>query len=166
MPQIGQLTEDSWYLISQLFWVVLVFGGIFLVIGRGMLPKVEATVDARDAKIAGDLAAAKAARDAADAAEADLVARTNTARADAQAVLAAAKVSAAKATEARLAEVNAANEARLAAAETEIAQARSSALTEIEAVASEAAADLVTRLTGNPVTPATAANAVKAQINA
>ena len=67
MPQIGQLTEDSWYLISQLFWVVLVFGAIFFVIGRGMLPKVEATVDARDAKIAGDLAAAKAARDAADA---------------------------------------------------------------------------------------------------
>ena len=55
MPQIDQLSE-SWYLASQLFWLVLVFGAIFFLIGRGMLPKIEATVDGRDAKIAGDLA--------------------------------------------------------------------------------------------------------------
>ncbi len=165
MPQIGQLSEDSWYLISQLFWVVLVFGAIFLVVGRGMLPKVEATVDLRDAKIADDLAAAKAARDAADAVEADVTQKTNAARAEAQGVVGAAKASAAQATAARLAEINAANEARLAGAEAEIARARSSALAEIEAVASEAAADLVSRLTGKVVSPAAAAGAVKAHIN-
>ena len=52
MPQIAQLTADNWYLASQLFWLLVVFAGIYAVIGRGMLPKIEATVDARDRKVA------------------------------------------------------------------------------------------------------------------
>lgn len=164
MPQIGQLSLD-WYLASQIFWLVLVFGAIFLVIGRGMLPKVEATVDARDRKIADDLAAAKTARDESDAIEADWRARTNAARADAQGVVAAAKAKAAKDAEKRLAKANAEAEARLAAAEAEIGQARSSALAEIESVAVEATQDLVSRLSGAKVSTADAARAVKAGLN-
>ena len=57
MPQIDQLPDIFW---SQLFWLAIVFGIIFFVIGRGMLPKIEATVDARDAKIADDLAGGRA----------------------------------------------------------------------------------------------------------
>ncbi len=53
MPQIAQLTADNWYLASQLFWLLVVFAGIYIVIGRGMLPKIEATVDARDRKVDG-----------------------------------------------------------------------------------------------------------------
>ena len=37
MPQIAQLAGNNWYLISQIFWLVLVFGAVFFVIGRGML---------------------------------------------------------------------------------------------------------------------------------
>src|SRR3546814_12944859 len=68
MPQISQFAE-SWYAASQIFWVLLTFGFVFFVIGRGMLPKIEATVDARDRKVADDLAAAKAAHAAADSLE-------------------------------------------------------------------------------------------------
>lgn len=165
MPQIDQLSE-SWYAVSQLFWLALVFGAIFVVIGRGMLPKVEATVDARDRKIADDVSAAKAAREAADAVEADWRAKTNAARAEAQAVVAAAKSAAADKTAARLASINEANEARLAAAEAEISAARVSALAEIEAVAADAAQHLVSRLTGKAIEPEAAAAAVRAQIHA
>jgi F-type H+-transporting ATPase subunit b len=164
MPQIGQLTESG-YFISQLFWLVLVFGFIFLVIGLRMLPKVEATVDARDAQIAGDLAAAKAARDAADGIEEDWRNRSNAARAEAQTVMADAKAKAAKDAEKRLAKANADIDVRLAAAEAEIATARSSAMTEIEAVAVEAAQGLVTRLTGTNATTPVAVAAVKAQLH-
>src|SRR3546814_14103465 len=59
MPQINQLAEN-WYLASQLFWLALIFGAVFVVIGLGMYPKIEATVDARDRKVADDLASAKA----------------------------------------------------------------------------------------------------------
>ena len=58
MPQISQFAE-SWYAASQIFWVLLTFGFVFFIIGRGMLPKIEATVDARDRKVADDLAAAE-----------------------------------------------------------------------------------------------------------
>lgn len=164
MPQIGQLSE-SWYLVSQLFWLVIVFGAIFGVIGLGMLPKVEATVDARDRKIADDLAAAKAARDAADAAENDWQAKSNAARADAQGVIAAAKAKAAVESADRLAKANAEIETKLASAESEIAAARSSALAEVEGVASDAARDLIGRLSGVSVSAADVAQAVKAQIH-
>lgn len=165
MPQIDQLSE-SWYLSSQLFWLVLVFGAIFFVVGRGMLPKVEATVELRDRKIADDLAAAKAAREGADSIEADWRNRSNAARAEAQSVVAASKDKAAKDAEKRLAKANADIEAKLVAAEAEIAAARSSAMAEVESVAADAAQTLVGRLTGATVSAADAAQAVRAQINA
>ena len=63
MPQIAQLAE-VWS--SQVFWTLIFFGITFFFIGRGMVPKVMETVAMRDKQIADDLAAAQAARDAAD----------------------------------------------------------------------------------------------------
>ena len=84
MPQIAQLTADNWYLASQLFWLLVVFAGMYVVIGRGMLPKIEATVDARDRKVADDLAAAKAAHAAADGLEETYRQQSDASRAAAQ----------------------------------------------------------------------------------
>ena len=56
MPQISQISE---IFASQLFWLIVSFGLIYAVIGRGMLPKIEATVDQRDRRISDDLAAAE-----------------------------------------------------------------------------------------------------------
>lgn len=164
MPQIDQLSEN-WYLASQLFWLVLVFGAIFFGIGLGMLPKVEATVDQRDRKIADDLTAAKAARDAADAAEEDYRQRSNAARADAQMLIAAAKDKATGAAAKKLAKANATIEARLAAAEADIGVARNSAMAEIDSVAAEAATELVARVAGVQVSAADATRAAKVALD-
>jgi F-type H+-transporting ATPase subunit b len=59
MPQITQL---PFIIFSQLFWLAIVFGIIFFGIGRGMLPKIQSTVDARERKIAEDLERAQAER--------------------------------------------------------------------------------------------------------
>jgi len=158
MPQIAQLSET---LASQIFWVLIFFGFVFFVIGRGMVPKVMATVDARDQQIAKDLAAAEAARAAADAEEEAWRVKSENQRAEAQAVIAKAKVDGAQATEARLAEANAAIDVRIAEADARIAQARTAALGEIEAVASEAAGDIVNRLAGLSVDPTETRAAVK-----
>ena len=80
MPQLDQLPEFFW---SQLFWLAVVFGILFFVIGRSMLPKIEATVDARDAKVTEDLAAAQRAREQADEIETDYRARIDAGRAEA-----------------------------------------------------------------------------------
>lgn len=162
MPQIAQLAE-TWS--SQIFWMLIFFGFIFFVIGRGMVPRVMATVETRDRQIASDLAAAEAARAAADAEEEAWRAQANRQRADAQALIAKAKLEAAKASETRLAKANTKLDAKLAEAEDQIAQARSGALKEIEMVAAEAAGDIVTRVAGLTVDAKAATAAVKEALN-
>ena len=158
MPQIAQLADTY---ASQIFWLLVFFGFTFFVIGRGMVPRVMATVEARDSQIAADLTAAQAARDEADRQEEAWRQRENDNRAQAQGVLAKAKADAAVKTEARLAKAQAKIDATLAEAESRIATSRDSAMTEIEAVAVEAAQDIVQRLAGAKVTKPTATKAVK-----
>ncbi|WP_133365102.1 ATPase [Qipengyuania sediminis] len=158
MPQIAQLADTY---ASQIFWLLVFFGFTFFVVGRGMVPRVLATVEARDTQIAADLAAAQAARDEADRQEEAWRMRENANRADAQALLAKAKAEAAAATEQRLAAAQSRIDARLAEAETRIATARDAAMTEIEAVAVEAAQDIVERLAGVRVAEPQANAAVK-----
>lgn len=158
MPQIAQLGETY---ASQIFWLLLIFGFIFFVIGRGMVPKVMETVSIRDKQIADDLAAAEKARHAADAEEEAWRRRENDNRANAQAIVAEAKAEAAKATEARLGQANAQLDRQLSEAEARISTARQGALGEIETVAAEAANDIVLRLAGISVDEATARAAVK-----
>lgn len=158
MPQIAQLPE-IWS--SQLFWLLIIFGLVYVVVGKTMLPKVMDTVGQRDSQIAQDLAAAQAARDAADEQEAAWRARENANRAAAQALVTEAKGKATTSTEARLASAQTAIDARSAEAEARIEAARSAAAAEIETVAAEAAQDIVARLAGVKVTKTAAAAAVK-----
>lgn len=158
MPQIAQLAETY---SSQIFWLLVFFGFTFFVIGRGMVPKVLATVEARDAQIAADLAAAQAARDEADRQEEAWRVRENANRASAQGVLAKAKADAAVKTEQRLAKAQTKLDAKLAEAETRIAASRDAAMGEIEAVAAEAAQDIVQRLAGVKIAKPAASKAVK-----
>ena len=161
MPQIAQIAETY---ASQIFWMLLTFGFVFFVIGRGMVPKVQATADARDAKITGDLDAAKAAFARADEAEADYRARDAENRAVAQATLARAKADAAKASEVQLAAADADIAGLIGAAEARIQAATSAAEAEIETVAAEAARDMVARISGVDASDEAARNAVKAAL--
>ncbi len=161
MPQIAQIAETY---SSQIFWLLLTFGFVFFVVGRGMVPKVQATVEARDSKIAADLAAAKASFAGADALEEEWRAKENAARAEAQAVLADAKAKAAKVTEGQLHEADIVISAKITAAEASVEAARSGALTQIEAVAADAAAEMVLRVAGTSVSPQAATEAAKAAL--
>lgn len=158
MPQIEQLAET---LSSQVFWLLVFFGLTFVVVGLGMVPKILGTVDLRDQQIAGDLAAAQAARDAADSEEAAWRTRENANRAAAQAVIAEAKAKATAANSAKLAEAQVRLDAHLAEAEAGIEAARTGAMAEIEAVAADAARDIVARIAGAEIEPAAAEAAVK-----
>ena len=159
MPQISQLAA-TW--ASQVFWLLLTFGIVFFVVGRGMLPKVQKTIDGRDKAIADDLAAASRARDAADAAEEDWRQRDQAARERAQAVVAEARQRAARATEQTLAAAGNEQAARIAAGEAEIRAAADRASAEIEAVAVEATQEIVARIAGTHVSDDEARSAVKA----
>ncbi|MBN9787757.1 ATPase [Pseudonocardia sp. TMWB2A] len=162
MPQISQVLEIY---ASQIFWLLLTFGFVFIVVGLGMVPKISATVDSRDAKIAGDLAAARAAQDEADKIEEDYRTRQNDVRAEVQKITQTAKDKGAKDAEGKIAEADSVIADKMAAAEASIRSATSKALTEIEDVASEAASDLVAKLSGAKVTAAEAGKAVKAVLH-
>ncbi|MBM3595018.1 MAG: ATPase [Alphaproteobacteria bacterium] len=162
MPQITQLSGTF---ASQIFWMLVVFGLIFFVVGRGMVPKVLDTVALRDRKIAEDLAAAAAARAQADEEEEAWLKRENDNRARAQEIIAEAKAAAARSTEGRLAETGVRLDAQVSEAEARIADARATALGEIEQVAAEAADDIVLRLAGVKVDADAARAAVKDALN-
>ena len=124
MPQIEQVAAVG---ASQVFWLLLTFGLVFLIVGLGMVPKVQGTVDARDAKIAADLQEAAGARQSADALEAEYRESMDRSRAEAARLATEAKAEAAKATEARVAAADAVSTGKLEDASRRIAEARSSA---------------------------------------
>lgn len=162
MPQIAQLAATY---SSQIFWLLLTFGFVFFVVGLGMVPKVQSTVDMRDKKIADDLASAKASFARADALEEEWRAKENAARAAAQELVGEAKARSARETEARLAEIDIELNRQIEAAEADVAAARQRAMAEIEGVAAEAAADIAQRIAGAKVSPEAATQAAKAALH-
>jgi F-type H+-transporting ATPase subunit b len=157
MPQLSQL--DLVYL-SQWSWLLLVLGAIYFFVGRGIVPRVEETVDQRDAQIAADLAEAERLRGEADAAEEGWRAKMNAAHVEAQGVTGAAKDNAAKDAAKRIAAADKRLDKKLAEAAAALDEARKSALAEIEDIAAEATRDIVAKLTGAEVDEPSARAAV------
>ena len=162
MPQIEQLPD---IFFSQLFWLLLVFGIIYFFIGKGMVPKIQSVVESREKKIADDLAAAQAAREAAEGVEAAYRERMDAARSEAMKQAQAAKQKAALETEKKLKSVDEKIGTKIAEAEARIRAAADQARRDLEPVAAEAAAELVAKLTGQKITAADAQPAVKAVLH-
>jgi F-type H+-transporting ATPase subunit b len=145
MPQIDQIADVY---ASQLFWLVIFFGAIFVIVGLGMLPKIQATIDARDEKIAADLKAADEARTAADALEEVYRAGMDEGRAEAGKLAADAKSEAMRNTEKAIAKADQAITAKIDKATAKIADARASARSELEGIAADAAQAMIQRVAG------------------
>ena len=159
MPQLTQLSD---VILSQLFWLAITLGFIYFIIGRGMVPRIQSTVDKRDQQIAEDLAAAEQARAKADEIEEAYRQRIDSSRAEAMKATAAAKHEAARKIETLVAKANAANQAKLEKAEARIRAARESAQAEIAAVAAEMTQEVVAKVAGLKVGKAEALQAVEA----
>jgi F-type H+-transporting ATPase subunit b len=162
MPQLSQLSEVY---LSQILWLAIALGFIFFVIARGMVPKIQATVDAREQRIAGDLEAARKARIAADETEAAWRDRMDAARAEATRISQEAKVESGRDTEAKVKAAADKIGLKVEEAQAKIRQSVDSARAEIESVAAEAAQEMVRRVSGLTVDKKEAAAAVKAELN-
>ncbi|MDB5693886.1 MAG: hypothetical protein JWO81_2949 [Alphaproteobacteria bacterium] len=162
MPQINQLAAVAY---SQFFWLLLVLAIIYFGIGHGLLPRIQSTVDARDRRVADDLAAAQSARTGADEIESDYRSRMDAGRAEAMKLVQESKAASARTGEEKMRAAAGEIAARTEAAEARIRAASDAALAEIEAVAAEAAQDMVQRLAGLKVSPEKAARAVKAALH-
>lgn len=145
MPQLDQLPL---VIYSQFFWLAIVLGLIYFGIGKAMVPKIQSTVDARDKKIADDLAAAEKARVEADETEEAYRLRMDASRAEAMKLTAAAKQESARKVEKLTAKADAANQAKLEKAEARIREASKGAQAEIAAAAAEMTQDVVAKVAG------------------
>ena len=161
MPQLSQIGEIY---ASQLFWLAIVFALIYFGIGKAMVPKIEKTVDDRNARIEGDIAAAEGARATALASERDYQAGLDSARSTATVAIAAAKTRVAASTEASLKTSDAAMAVRIATATAQIESSKTAALAEIETAITDAVAQIVAKLSGVAVDRATIATQVKAEL--
>jgi F-type H+-transporting ATPase subunit b len=163
MPQIDQAASIYF---SQLVWLLLIFAIIYFVIGRGMVAKIQGTVQHRDDKIAGDLAAAEQARDEAATVRDRYTAEMDAAHKAAHDAVQKAKDEATRDAEVKLKAAQAATAETVAKAELALADARANALADIEGVAADAARDIVARLSGVEVSEGEAMSAVRAQMAA
>jgi F-type H+-transporting ATPase subunit b len=163
MPQLDFSTPLT---IAQVVWGVIIFGGLYLLLSRWALPKATAVLAQRASTVADDLDAARMAMARADGAVAELTAATAKARAEAQAAFNAAAEQAKAAAATQAAELNAKLEARLTEAETQIEQARASAMASVHQVASETAATVLARLTGQFPDPSRLESAIGAALAA
>ena len=162
MPQLNQLPD---VILSQLFWLALVLGFIYFVIARGMVPKIQATVDQRDQRIADDLAAAEQAKADADATEEAYRQKMDESRAEAMKRTSAAKQAGALATEKRLAKAEKSIQDKAAKAEARVRESREAALANLESVAAELTQDIVGKVASVSVSKDEAAKAVKAALS-
>ena len=162
MPHLSQLSEVY---LSQFLWLAIALGFIFFVIARGMVPKIQATVDAREQRIASDLEAAQKARVAADETEVAWRERMDAARAEAARVSQEAKAESSRDTEAKVKAAADKINLKVESAQGKIREALASARSDIESVAAEATQEMVRRVAGLSVDKSEAAAAVKAELN-
>jgi F-type H+-transporting ATPase subunit b len=145
---------------AQVVWLAIIFTVLYLLLARWALPKVADVLDLRAASIGRDLEAARQAKADSDSAVADLVEATRQARAEAHAEVAQAVAAAKAGVEAEAAELHARLEAQLVEAEGRIEAARAAAMSALREVATETAAEVISRLTGRPASTAAVAAAV------
>lgn len=115
--------------VSEMFWGAIAFFSLWALVKFVLLPPVKATMDARAAKIRGDLDAAEIARS-----------KAGSAASEAQDQLAGVRAEAAEIVEAARAEAEGERATVIAAAEAEAASIRAAAADEITAARSEAMA--------------------------
>lgn len=147
---------------SQLFWLTITFAFLFVVLWRVASPRIQGVIAERRNQINSDIKAAQQSRSDAEGASAAYETALAGARARAQKLAEEnRKTIDDKINEARLA-ADADAQKSLAAAETQIAAVRDEARANVARAAQDAVIDIVTRLTGESVAPAEAADAVRA----
>jgi F-type H+-transporting ATPase subunit b len=146
---------------GQIVWLLIIFGVLFLLLGKMFAPRLRKVIDARSSTIAEDLANARAIRDEAEAQAKQASTETMAAQAQARKMATDARSKA----QAELTAAQAAEDIRLnallAESEARIRGARDSALAHVSDIASETASALVEKLTGKPPTTAALKAALK-----
>jgi len=149
MPQLNPL---DW--APQLIWLAVTFSILYLLMKYVALPRIGSVIEARAARIAGDLAAADKMRRQTEEAIAAYEQALAEARQKAHAIVEEGREKLNEEMATERAKLESELGKKSAEAERRIAEAKNSAMREVNAVAADVAADIVQRLIG--VAPAKA----------
>ena len=145
---------------SQIFWLVVFFGLLYLLMSRLVLPMMAGVLAKRHQTIESDLARASALKNETEAAVQAYEKALADARAKAQAIAAETRAKMAGEMDAERSALEKKIAAKTADAESRIASAKAQAMQDVGEVAAEAAAEIVAELTGSSVSKAEAAKAI------
>ncbi len=145
---------------SQIFWLVVFFGLLYLLMSRLALPKMEAVLGRRHKTIEGDLAKASALKNETEAALQAYEKALADARAKAQGIAAETRAKMNAEMDAERSSLEKKIGAKTAEAESRIATAKAQSMKDVGEVAAETAAEIVSELTGATVSKAEAAKAI------
>ena len=143
MPQLNPL---DW--APQIIWLVITFSILYVLMKRVALPRIGSVIEARHARIGGDIEAADKLRRETQEAIAAYEQALAEAKARAHSIAQEANNKLKDEVAAERAALERDLAARSAEAEKRIHQAKTSALKDVNAVASETAAEIVQRLIG------------------
>ena len=145
---------DPRHFLSQIGWLVLSFGALYLLMSRVTLPRIGRILEERHDRIARDLEEASQRRAESEAAQVAYEKALVEARGKANAIAGEARNRLSAETEANRKGLEAALATRLEEAEQRIGATKSEALSHVRGIAVDTAQAIVTRLVG--VTPDTA----------
>ena len=159
LPQLDFGNKLTTY---QVVWGALIFVILYVLASRTALPKVEAVLEERARRIAGDLESAKDAKARADSGIKAATDATAKARSEAQAAINTALETSKQAAAMQSAALNERLDQQLKEAEGQIAAARGAALEALPSVATDTAVALIVRLTGAAPDPVKLRGAIDA----
>ena len=151
---------------SQLLWLAISFGALYIVMARVALPKLGGVIQARKGRIAKDLDDAAAMQQKADAAAAAHEKTIAQARAKALAMAQETRDKLTADSAAKRKTLEDELSAKLAAADQQIATMRTQAMSNVEAIARDAAGAITERILGRAPDAAAIEQAVAATKNA
>ncbi len=139
--------DPTWW-PGQMVWFLIIFAVLFVLMAKIFVPRVSGTIAAREDRISGDIAQARALKAQAEAQAAEAEAEMARARSSAGKLAADAKGRAQAEANKRQAAEEAALGESVAKAEAEIRGARDQAMTHVRDIAAETVQAIVAKLTG------------------
>ena len=139
---------DPTHWTSQIFWLVVLFGLLYLLMSRIALPRVGKILDDRAERIAADLNAARAAQEQAAVAQRAHEKTVGDARAAARATAQEAHNAVTAEADAKRRALETSLAAKLSAADAQIATSKTAAMANVRGIAADTATAIVQQLTG------------------
>ena len=144
-----QLNPDYW--VSQIFWVILIFGTLYVILWRIILPKINENLENRKSQILTDLDEAQKLKDQSEKKISEYNKILNEAKQDAKKILDGTRKKINRDIENKKNQFNLEIDKEIENAEKEIKMLKLSSIKDINKIAIEASSEIIRKMVGTEV---------------